>query len=185
MLEGMIDTVAEMGRLFVSGVRESAPVSPSIAKSVSSAIEANGVLFDRLSDATRRLREPAAETPSPDGHAPAAGGQTAMVVLQGAPGEEVSGAFLLQNLREEPVKATVLPTGFIDVEGEQVDVLLRLTPNRIVLDANEEAVVEVVAAVPFDLPADAELRGAIHVPGLTTAMVPVLIRSRLKAAAGE
>jgi hypothetical protein len=185
VFEGMIDTFSEMGRIFVSGIRDSAPVSPSLARSVSSAIEANGVLFDRFTEATRRMRAPREQAASTNRPADGTGGQTSMVVLQGAPGEEASGAFLLQNLRQEPVKATVLPTGFVNVDGERVDVELRLAPSRVVLDANEETVVEVMVSIPDDLPEGQQLQGAIHVPGLTTALVPVLIRTQLPEAAGQ
>lgn len=182
-MRDLFDTVVETSRLFAAGLSESSSFPSSLGRSLSSAIEANGVLFEQLSGVARRFEPGRAARPAESaGHsdAPSASGPsegTHPVVLAGKPGDHASGAFLLHNVRPETTTATVLPTAFVDAAGERVDVELRLDPSRVVLEPGQEVVVTATAVIPPDSPPGQWLRGAIHVPGLTASVVPVVIRS--------
>ncbi|HKS46188.1 MAG TPA: hypothetical protein VJT49_13960 [Amycolatopsis sp.] len=186
MLKDTFDTFAETGRLLSGGVAPEV-LPASIGRTLSSVIEANGVFFEQLATLAARFqpdrttaahREQSAgatsatapaDTPGPAG--------PATVLLRAAPGTEAVAAFALRNLLPKATTATVLPTAFVNPAGDQVPVALRLEPGRVTLVPGEEIVVKVMVDVPADLPADQPLQGAIHVPGMTTSMVPVIIRA--------
>jgi hypothetical protein len=178
IMREMLDTFAESTRLIADSFEGSA-VPASLSRSISSVIEANSVMFEQLAGITRRF-EPGRSTTRRHqsgtfgGSRAAASAQT--VVLKGPPGETVSGAFVLENQRSETVEATVLATPFVDLAGDHVDIPLTLEPSRVSLDPGQEVVVRLTTVMPAGMSLDQQLQGAIHVPGLTTSTVPVVVR---------
>jgi hypothetical protein len=169
----------------VANGRGESSLTTALGNSVSSALQANAVLLDQIADIARRLdgsgtrpsTDPAraavrdAAAPSTERRA------TRAVVLRGVPGSAVSGSFALENLRSEPVLASVRATTFVDSSGDPVDVALTIEPDEIRLDPAAEVVVTLSAVVPIDLARRGQLHGTIEVPGLTTAVVPVVVES--------
>ncbi|WP_055522402.1 hypothetical protein [Streptomyces graminilatus] len=176
VLRETMESVAEAGRVFSAGLAaiEPATLPTSLGQSLTSVIEANGALFEQLTRFSRRSAQPASSQTTRDGAPGAAPGAHA-VVLRGSPGETIAGAFLLENVRDEAITATPLPTAFVDPSGARVDVELRLEPAQLALGPGEQAVVAVEVVVPDRLTAVGEVRGAVHVPGLTASIVPVVI----------
>ena len=178
LMREMFDTFAESTRLIADSFEDVA-LPASLGRSISSVIEANSVMFEQLAGFTRRF-EPG-RTTTRRRHSGASGGSGATataqsVLLRGQPGETVSGAFVLENQRSETVEATVLATSFVDLAGDHVEIPLTLEPSRLSLDPGQEVVVRLTTVIPVNLSLDQQLQGAIHVPGLTTSIVPVVVR---------
>lgn len=202
LIRDTMDSFAEASRAFAEGLDDPSGGASAIGRSFSSAIYANGVLLEQLSEVASRfdptrLGRPVARTRrayrAGSGAAAhdteeraTAASRTAepgkSVVLAGAPGTEAVGAFTLENMRPEPIHATVLATAFVNLAGDTVPVAIQLEPARVVLEPGEEVVVRVVATIPAGLAPAEELHGAIHVPGLTASVVPLVVRSALPPA---
>ena len=181
VLSDVIDAFVASTRVFTDELSGSPLIPSSLGRSLSSAVEANGTLVKQLFRVSPPLDQSWTRQRRWSEDVPAAAGTAEAVVLRAKAGTDASGTFALQNLRSEAIRATILPTAFVDAAGEQVAVELRLEPRKVVLEPGEEVMVSVAATVPSDLPPGQQLRGAVLVPDLTASAVAVVIQSAGRA----
>jgi hypothetical protein len=114
--------------------------------------------------------------PSPSAPNATSAPSAAAVVLEGAPGAEARGAFVVTNDLPRRVVAPVMVSTFRDERDEEASIPLRIEPGLLQLDAGAHQVVQVIAAVSDALREGATYRAELSVPELSTARIPVLLR---------
>lgn len=95
------------------------------------------------------------------------------LVLEGAPGEEVRGVFAVSNELGHDVSAPVMSRS---IETPVGVVELRAAPALVEVATGAQALVEVGATVPEGLPSGESFEGQLSVPGLSSAVVTVILR---------
>lgn len=114
--------------------------------------------------------------PSPRSGAAPGGGPGPVLVLEGEPGAEAVGAFLVENSAPTPVQGRVEVEPFLDPAGVPVSVGLSLQPATVQLDAGESAVIQVRGEIPGIIAPGAELRSTVRVHGVPGTTIPILVR---------
>jgi hypothetical protein len=107
------------------------------------------------------------------------------VVLEGAAGEEVRGAFVVTNDLPRPAVAPVMVSPFRDERGDETTIPLRVEPGLVRLEPGARAVVQVVATVSEAVREGARYGAELSVPELSATRIPVLLRRTARAAPPE
>jgi len=128
----------------------------------------------------------ATQSHSPAAHAePLAGAVTAseakppaaaVLVLEGAAGETVAAAFLVENILGHPVDGVVDVEPFEDPDGATVLAQLTFEPAGISLAPGERQLVKVSIAMSPTLPGNVDCRSTIRVQGVPGTTIPILLR---------
>lgn len=112
----------------------------------------------------------------PPGDAPARA--AAAMVLEGEAGTTAPGVFLVDNALERQVTAPVVASDPVGEDGQPVAVALEFDPPEVTLGAGEQILVRVGARITDALEVGRTYRGALTVPGLTSAGIPFVVRRR-------
>ncbi|MDQ1625265.1 MAG: hypothetical protein QOJ49_763, partial [Actinomycetota bacterium] len=110
---------------------------------------------------TRSPVPPAADEPAP-----------AVLVLEGAAGDVVMGAFLVENSLPHPVDGAVEVDRFQDSHGAAVLARLDFEPSAVSLSPGERRLVRVRAELPPTLPANVDCRSTVRVLGVPGTTIP-------------
>jgi hypothetical protein len=117
-----------------------------------------------------------AEPPSTPASASDATPAPAVLVLEGAAGDTVAAAFLVENILAHPVDGVVDVEPFEDPDGATVLAQLTFEPAGISLAPGERQLVRVSVALSPTLPANVDCRSTIRVQGVPGTTIPILIR---------
>jgi hypothetical protein len=158
------------------------------AELVRRAVDANLRYYEAVGEVTleylRALRALASDRPPASGALTAPTAPTVSppvaptLVLEGASGETVVSAFLIENLLAERVSAPVTVSPFVAADGAEASVEVALDPEVVTLDPGEQTLVRAAASLSDAFALGVGYRAEISVPGLTGTRIPVVVRRR-------
>jgi hypothetical protein len=121
-----------------------------------------------------RRRAPA---PSPAvAPSPAAAPAQPPIVLEAAVGERAVAAFAVANHSPEAMEATFALSPFRDAAGAVAPMTIEIDPPRVSLEAAQQVVVRIAAAVTDTMTAAAAYTGFLTVPGVAEQPIAVIVR---------
>jgi hypothetical protein len=101
------------------------------------------------------------------------------VILENETGGFAIGMFLVENCLNQAVSAPVAPSSFVAEDGHEVRPRLAFAPSTVSLEPGAQSVVKIAAVMDGSLRPGVAYRGTISVPGMSRAVIPVVIRRRV------
>ncbi|MFY9553668.1 MAG: hypothetical protein WAV20_05740 [Blastocatellia bacterium] len=120
-------------------------------------------------------RSQAAEVPNVA--VPQASSVPTIVLDAEAPGHAL-GVFLVENVLSHRVSARIVVSTFVDPAGREVHPPIKLEPETIILEPNEQVLVRVLAGIDESLAPAVDYRADISIPDLPGTRVPLVLRRR-------
>jgi hypothetical protein len=100
------------------------------------------------------------------------------IVLEAERGGHALGVFLVENVLPHAVSARIAVSPFADPSGREVHPPIRLEPEMITLEPQEQILVRVLAGIDESVAPGIDYRAEINVPDLPGTRVPLVLRRR-------
>ena len=112
-------------------------------------------------------------------NAPVRQGQSVpTIVLEAEGGGRALGVFLVENVLPHSVSARIAVSPVADPSGREVHPPIKLEPEMITLEPQEQILVRVLAAIDETLAPGIDYRAEINIPDLPGTRVPLVLRRR-------
>jgi hypothetical protein len=112
-------------------------------------------------------------------------GPVPTIVLEAEAGGHAMGVFLVENVLSHTVSARIVVSSFVDPSGREVQPPIRIEPETITLESQEQILVRVLAGIEDSLSPATDYRAEIRVPDLPGTRVPLVLRRRSALAANQ
>jgi hypothetical protein len=98
------------------------------------------------------------------------------LLLQGAAGSRAIGVFLIENKLQKTITTRVEFAPLVDPAGRKLKSTLRFQPAKVTLGPGQQVLAKVTAHINRALTAGVRYEGAIRIPGMAGAQVPIVVR---------